>query len=105
MHGVSFKKRAPRAIKEIREFAVKAMVSLPVCPFFVVALHIGCCLLTQDRGCRARKTFDSIRNSTRRCGRRGLKVCRIDCGFGYRERGMMRRERRRSFIAMCRLLM
>ena len=32
MHGVSFKKRAPRAIKEIREFAVKAMVSL-----FVVA--------------------------------------------------------------------
>ena len=27
MHGVSFKKRAPRAIKEIREFAVKAMVS------------------------------------------------------------------------------
>ena len=31
MHGVSFKKRAPRAIKEIREFAVKAMVSF--CPF------------------------------------------------------------------------
>lgn len=27
MHGVSFKKRAPRAIKEIRAFAVKAMVS------------------------------------------------------------------------------
>ena len=27
MHGVSFKKRAPRAIKEIRGFAVKAMVS------------------------------------------------------------------------------
>ncbi|KAK0508989.1 hypothetical protein JMJ35_008360 [Cladonia borealis] len=25
VHGVSFKKRAPRAIKEIREFAVKAM--------------------------------------------------------------------------------
>ena len=31
MHGVSFKKRAPRAIKEIREFAVKAMVSLLSC--------------------------------------------------------------------------
>ena len=27
MHGVSFKKRAPRAIKEIRAFAEKAMVS------------------------------------------------------------------------------
>ena len=27
MHGVSFKKRAPRAIKEIRGFAAKAMVS------------------------------------------------------------------------------
>lgn len=26
MHGVAFKKRAPRAIKEIRGFAVKAMV-------------------------------------------------------------------------------
>ncbi|KAL8656373.1 MAG: hypothetical protein Q9210_000300 [Variospora velana] len=25
VHGVSFKKRAPRAIKEIRDFAVKAM--------------------------------------------------------------------------------
>ncbi|KAI4256507.1 MAG: hypothetical protein LQ352_002055 [Teloschistes flavicans] len=25
VHGISFKKRAPRAIKEIREFAVKAM--------------------------------------------------------------------------------
>ena len=31
MHGVSFKKRAPRAIKEIREFAVKAMVSFLSC--------------------------------------------------------------------------
>jgi len=27
VHGVSFKKRAPRAIKEIRAFAEKAMVS------------------------------------------------------------------------------
>lgn len=27
MHGVTFKKRAPRAIKEIRAFAEKAMVS------------------------------------------------------------------------------
>jgi hypothetical protein len=27
VHGVSFKKRAPRAIKEIRGFAEKAMVS------------------------------------------------------------------------------
>lgn len=26
MHGVTFKKRAPRAIKEIKEFAYKAMV-------------------------------------------------------------------------------
>ena len=34
MHGVSFKKRAPRAIKEIREFAVKAMVSSSS-PFFL----------------------------------------------------------------------
>lgn len=27
MHGVTFKKRAPRAIKEIRAFAERAMVS------------------------------------------------------------------------------
>jgi ribosomal protein L31E len=27
VHGVSFKKRAPRAIKEIRAFAEQAMVS------------------------------------------------------------------------------
>ena len=36
MHGVSFKKRAPRAIKAIREFAVKAMVSP-----FVLACSTG----------------------------------------------------------------
>lgn len=30
MHGVSFKKRAPRAIKEIRAFATRAMVSSPL---------------------------------------------------------------------------
>lgn len=29
MHGVTFKKRAPRAIKEIKEFAYKAMVRNP----------------------------------------------------------------------------
>jgi len=28
VHGVAFKKRAPRAIKEIRGFAVKAMVGI-----------------------------------------------------------------------------
>ena len=39
MHGVSFKKRAPRAIKQIREFAVKAMVSF--CPFFVACFICG----------------------------------------------------------------
>ncbi|KFA62092.1 hypothetical protein S40285_06781 [Stachybotrys chlorohalonatus IBT 40285] len=29
LHGVSFKKRAPRAIKEIKAFATQAMVRLP----------------------------------------------------------------------------
>ncbi|KAH8122645.1 hypothetical protein FP744_10002405 [Trichoderma asperellum] len=29
LHGVTFKKRAPRAIKEIKAFATKAMVRLP----------------------------------------------------------------------------
>jgi hypothetical protein len=29
LHGVSFKKRAPRAIKEIKAFATKSMVRLP----------------------------------------------------------------------------
>jgi large subunit ribosomal protein L31e len=29
VHGVAFKKRAPRAIKEIKFFAEKAMVSTP----------------------------------------------------------------------------
>ena len=43
MHGVSFKKRAPRAIKEIREFAVKAMVSPIHLPFsFVVVVVVAC---------------------------------------------------------------
>ena len=41
MHGVSFKKRAPRAIKEIREFAVKAMVSFS----FSVLSSVVVCLL------------------------------------------------------------
>ena len=46
MHGVSFKKRAPRAIKAIREFAVKAMVSLSS-PFsfrlfaWFICIHVG----------------------------------------------------------------
>ena len=45
MHGVSFKKRAPRAIKEIREFAVKAMVSPIHLPFsFVVVVVVVACL-------------------------------------------------------------
>ena len=30
LHGVTFKKRAPRAIKAIRDFAVKAMVSASI---------------------------------------------------------------------------
>lgn len=41
MHGVSFKKRAPRAIKEIREFAVKAMVSLSA-PSPCFLSFVGC---------------------------------------------------------------
>jgi hypothetical protein len=36
---VSFKKRAPRAIKEIRDFAVKAMVRLPP-PTFMLLLGV-----------------------------------------------------------------
>lgn len=40
MHGVSFKKRAPRAIKEIRGFAVKAMVGfICVFLFFRISMH------------------------------------------------------------------
>ena len=30
LHGVSFKKRAPKAIKEIKAFAKKSMVILPI---------------------------------------------------------------------------
>lgn len=30
LHGVTFKKRAPRAIKEIKSFATKAMVRIPI---------------------------------------------------------------------------
>ena len=46
VHGVSFKKRAPRAIKAIREFAVKAMVGLPIPPSFLsfVACLLACLL-------------------------------------------------------------
>lgn len=50
MHGVSFKKRAPRAIKEIREFAVKAMVSFFVLFFVAAFMCVGklrWCLLTR----------------------------------------------------------
>lgn len=38
MHGVSFKKRAPRAIKEIKGFAEKAMVWLLF--FFYLGLSL-----------------------------------------------------------------
>ena len=41
MHGVSFKKRAPRAIKEIREFAVKAMVSFFTLFSLLRPLYVG----------------------------------------------------------------
>jgi hypothetical protein len=40
VHGVSFKKRAPRAIKEIRAFAENAMVSE----------EIPSCMLTMNSG-------------------------------------------------------
>lgn len=42
VHGVSFKKRAPRAIKEIRAFAENAMVSEKKNPR---------CILTRCSGC------------------------------------------------------
>lgn len=41
MHGVSFKKRAPRAIKEIKGFAEKAMVWL----LFSFNLGVFLCLV------------------------------------------------------------
>jgi hypothetical protein len=43
VHGVSFKKRAPRAIKEIRGFAEKAMVretSAPICRMPLVCMRL-----------------------------------------------------------------
>lgn len=40
---MSFKKRAPRAIKEIRDFAVKAMVRLPAPPPGPFLLCLGIC--------------------------------------------------------------
>jgi len=44
LHGVSFKKRAPRAIKEIKAFATQAMVRLPdeiptSCPIGAGPIH------------------------------------------------------------------
>ena len=42
MHGVSFKKRAPRAVKEIRKFATLSMVGLPfpIPPSFLSLSHL-----------------------------------------------------------------
>lgn len=47
---MSFKKRAPRAIKAIREFAVKAMVSSSR-PSFLLSLVVACLLVKYLHTC------------------------------------------------------
>ena len=39
MHGVAFKKRAPRAVKAIKEFAIKAMVCALPCNHLCITFY------------------------------------------------------------------
>ncbi|KAI4717415.1 hypothetical protein E4T48_06412 [Aureobasidium sp. EXF-10727] len=58
VHGVSFKKRAPRAIKEIKAFAENAMVSSdPFCPIQCV---FRACAGSSKHNAQAQNTCDTL---------------------------------------------
>jgi hypothetical protein len=75
IHGVSFKKRAPRAIKEIKDFATKAMVRKPLhtpeiyganadrqTAADISGLRHGCCNRAANTSSRAPPTCVSTRS-------------------------------------------
>ena len=77
VHGVAFKKRAPRAIKEIRGFAIKAMVRGPSLYLFNPS-DSTILLLTCMSNAREPRMSALTLNSTRKSGRRVSKACHTD---------------------------
>ena len=117
---MSFKKRAPRAIKAIREFAVKAMVCRPhsVPPFNeqqrkVAAYNhshllsaynpiaLQSCSYLSVRCHRALQTSALIRNSTRKSGNLASKASHSVCVYAFRGNVTTRRARRKSCTPTC----
>lgn len=97
---MSFKKRAPRAIKEIRKFAEKAMV----CVRFINWGHCGVCYngkYAYKVPCdRVHTTYDLTHSSIRRSGNRGSRAFHFAFVCASRESVTMKRMRRRSCTAM-----
>jgi Ribosomal protein L31e len=117
---VSFKKRAPRAIKEIKAFAEKAMV----CTYFFTAVVRTGVVLRWSEGkllfltsyqfyiqtlydfvlisFRAPRMSASTRSSTRKSGNPASRAFPFGCVCASRESVTTRRVPRRSYTATCR---
>ena len=117
---MSFKKRAPRAIKEIKAFAEKAMV----CAYFFTAVVRTGVVLRWSGGrllvltsyqfyiltlydfvlitSRAPRMSASTRSSTRRSGNPASRAFPSGCVCASRESVTTRRVPRRSYTATCR---
>ena len=117
---MSFKKRAPRAIKEIKAFAEKAMV----CAYFFSAVVRTGVVLRWSGGrllvltsyqfyiqtlydfvlisFRALRMSASTRSSTRRSGNPASRAFPSGCVCASRESVTTRRVPRRSYTATCR---
>ena len=94
VHGVSFKKRAPRAVKEIRAFATQAMVSPS--PHASRSLYELTMLMMN---CRARKTSASTPSWTRRSGKPVSRVSHSASVSASAASVTTRKAPRRSFTA------
>lgn len=103
VHGVSFKKRAPKAIKEIKAFATKSMVHNPTDLIRPTAFSIQTNLLIFR--CRAPKTSASTLNSTRKSGNVGSRASPSACACGSRANVTTRRMQSTGSSPSSRLLM
>lgn len=105
VHGVSFKKRAPRAIKEIKKFAEKAMVLIDPGPHVVlVDVYIASRTDADSDILQYREPMTSVStlNSTRKSGNLVSKACHTVYACESRENVTMRRMPRRSCTATSR---
>ena len=110
LHGVTFKKRAPRAIKEIKKFATQSMVRSPNIVSFGVRQYLDSRLHTMTQSQMRRRRGEAnrnrapptsvlTRNSTRRSGRPASRASPTGCAFASHESVTMRKALLKSCTA------